>query len=96
MTNTTDCAQPIAPRWSLVGSTDATEKLLLRPAEFAFACGISRSMAYELIARGVVPSVRLGGSVRVPVAEMRAWIAEQVAERFRLGSDAPPQRRPSG
>jgi excisionase family DNA binding protein len=51
------------------------ERLLLRPAEAAEALGVSRSRAYELIAAGELPSVRVGGSVRVPVAELRRWIA---------------------
>lgn len=57
------------------------EKLMLRPAEFAEAAGISRSKAYELIARGSVPSVRLGGCVRVPLAELHAWIGRQLEEQ---------------
>lgn len=53
-------------------------KLMLRPAEAAEAIGVSRSKAYELISSGVIPSVRLGSSVRVPVEALRAWIAEQL------------------
>lgn len=54
-------------------------KLLLRPAEAAEAIGISRTKAYELIANGELPSVRVGGSVRVPVAELEAWIKAKVS-----------------
>jgi excisionase family DNA binding protein len=54
-------------------------RLALRVAEFAHAVGISRSKAYELIAAGDVPSIRLGGSVRVPVDAMKTWIARQLA-----------------
>jgi excisionase family DNA binding protein len=57
-----------------------TERILLRPAEFAEAVGISRTKAYELIARGEVPSVRIGGSVRVPIDGLRTWIEQQTAE----------------
>ncbi len=57
------------------------DRLLLRPAETAEAIGVSRSKAYELIASGTIPSIKLGGSVRVPVDGLREWIARQVAER---------------
>ena len=46
------------------------EKLLLKPTEAADALGVSRSTIYELVAAGTVPSVRLGRSVRVPVASL--------------------------
>jgi excisionase family DNA binding protein len=59
------------------------DKLMLRPAEAADAIGVSRSKAYELISSGVLPSVRLGGSVRVPVEALRAWIAEQIQQAKR-------------
>lgn len=55
-----------------------TERLMLRPAETAEAIGVSRSKAYELIARGDIPSVKVGGCVRVPVDRLRQWIARQV------------------
>jgi excisionase family DNA binding protein len=58
-------------------------RLMLRPAEAADAIGVSRSKAYELIGSGVIPSVRLGGSVRVPVEALRAWIAEQIQQAKR-------------
>jgi len=56
-----------------------TNKLLLRPTEAADAMGVSRAKAYELISSGAIPSIRLGGSVRVPVEALRAWIANQLA-----------------
>jgi excisionase family DNA binding protein len=56
------------------------DKLLLRPIEAAEAIGIGRSKIYELLASGELPSIRIGGSVRVPVEALRAWIARQVAE----------------
>lgn len=58
-----------------------TDRLMLRPAETADAIGVSRSKAYQLIARGEIPSVLVGGCVRVPVAALQAWIDRQVAER---------------
>jgi len=54
------------------------DKLLLRPVEAAEVIGISRTKIYELLARGELPSVRIGASVRVPVEALRAWIARQL------------------
>ena len=53
------------------------DRLLLRPIEAAEAIGIGRSKVYELLASGELPSIRIGGSVRVPVDALRAWIAQQ-------------------
>ena len=55
--------------------------LLLRPAEAATALGVSRSKIYELLARRVIPSVRLDGSIRVPAIQLQAWIEAQVREQ---------------
>lgn len=53
------------------------ERLLYKPAEAAAAIGVSRSKLYELVARGELPSVRVGCSVRVPVEELKVWIRKQ-------------------
>ena len=58
-------------------------KLMLRVKEAADALGVSKSKAYELINAGVLPSVRLGGSLRVPVEALRAWISEQLQQAKR-------------
>ena len=58
-----------------------SDRILLRPAEAADAIGVSRSKAYELIAAGQIPSVTLGGCVRVPVAALQSWIAQQLAAK---------------
>jgi excisionase family DNA binding protein len=57
------------------------DRLMLRPAEAADAIGVSRSKAYELIASGQIPSIRLGGCVRIPVDALRAWIARELETR---------------
>jgi excisionase family DNA binding protein len=58
-----------------------SEKLLLRPIEAAEAIGVSRSRAYELIGSGQIPSIRIGSSVRVPVAALKDWIERELRER---------------
>ena len=55
------------------------ERILLRPGEAADAIGVSRSRTYELIARGVLPSIRIGSSIRVPADALRAWVERQLA-----------------
>jgi len=57
-----------------------TTKLLLRPTEAAQAMGMSRSKAYALISSGVIPSIRIGGSVRIPVDALKAWIDRQLTQ----------------
>lgn len=59
-----------------------TDRLLLRPCEAGEAIGVSRSKAYELIAAGKIPSVKVGGCVRVPVDALKAWINGQLKERL--------------
>ena len=57
------------------------DKLLLRPTEAAAAIGVGRSKVYELLARGDLPSVRVDGRLRIPVAGLRDWVEEKVRTR---------------
>jgi excisionase family DNA binding protein len=61
------------------------DRLLLRPMEAAEAIGVGRSKVYELLASGELPSIRIGGSVRVPVGALQRWIDRQLAERTEAG-----------
>lgn len=54
------------------------DRLMLRPGEAADALGFSRSKTYELLAAGIIPSIRVNGSIRVPLDALRAWIASQL------------------
>jgi excisionase family DNA binding protein len=54
-----------------------TERLAYRVSEAAEQLGISRSKAYELIAAGKLPSIRIGSSVRIPAEGLKEWIAQQ-------------------
>lgn len=56
------------------------ERLLLRPAEAFDSIGVSRSVGYALIARGELPAVKIGRSLRVPVRELRAFVDQRIAE----------------
>jgi excisionase family DNA binding protein len=59
-----------------VNSAKAQERLLLRPREVADMIGVSRTTAYDLIAAGTIPSVRLGNHLRVPAAALEKLIAD--------------------
>ena len=55
------------------------EPALLRPGEAARLLGVSRSRVYELIREGEIPAIRLAGTIRVPLAELRAMIASRAS-----------------
>ena len=52
-----------------------TARLLLTVPEAAEALAISRSKLYELLAAGVVASIRIDGSRRIPLAALETYIA---------------------
>lgn len=66
--------------WSVKSILVAMEPLLLRPTEAADLIGVGRSKIYELIAKGEVPSIRIGSSVRIPAEGLREWIAARVRQ----------------
>ena len=55
-----------------------TEPLLITPAEAAKLLAISRSKTYELIAKGILPSLTIGYSRRIPLDRLRAYIDTNV------------------
>ena len=46
----------------------------------AEALDIGTSKVYQMVASGELPHIRLGGSVRVPVAALEAWVQERQAQ----------------
>ena len=50
--------------------------LLLRGGEVADALGISRALAYRWMQTGVLPTVRVSRSVRVPHDGLLLWIQQ--------------------
>jgi excisionase family DNA binding protein len=54
-----------------------TSKLLLRAEEVAAKLSVGRATAYEMMAGGVLPTVKIGRSVRVPLRALEAWVEEQ-------------------
>jgi excisionase family DNA binding protein len=59
---------------------DNMEILLLRVSETAKLIGLGKSKTYDLIAKGEIPSLRIGRSVRVPADKLRAWVDGRVAD----------------
>lgn len=57
--------------------TDAPEPLLISTADAARLVSLSRSNVYKLVKTGQIPSIRIGGLIRVPVAKLREYIARQ-------------------
>ncbi len=73
-------------------SVVAHERLLLTINEAAQLLGIGKTLAWSLVQRGELPSVRLGRLVRIPLAELEAWITAQAKGQ---PLDAPALRRVS-
>jgi excisionase family DNA binding protein len=57
--------------------------LLLRGGEVADALGISRALAYRWMQAGILPTVRVSRSVRVPHDGLLDWIAQNTRQSGR-------------
>ena len=55
-------------------------RLLLTVPEAAEALAISRSKLYELLAAGLVQSVRIDGSRRVPIEALETYVAQLLVQ----------------
>jgi excisionase family DNA binding protein len=64
--------------------------LLLTPEEAAAELRIGRSRMYDLIKRGEVESVLLGGRRRVIPESLRSYVDRLLAEQSDAGSEASP------
>ncbi len=51
--------------------------LLLKPPEAAAVLAISERSLWSRTASGEIPHVKIGRSVRYPVAELERWISER-------------------
>lgn len=58
--------------------TQEHEAILARatatPAETASFLGLGKNATYEAIKRGEIPSIRIGKSIRVPTASLKAMV----------------------
>ncbi len=57
----------------------ATERLLLTVEEAAQRLGIGKTLAWELVWAGVLPSIRLGRCVRIPLRALEEWVVRSAA-----------------
>jgi excisionase family DNA binding protein len=57
----------------------SNERLLLRIDEVAQLIGVSRTTAYALVNKGEIPSVRIGGLLRIPNEALRKLIDERAS-----------------
>jgi predicted DNA-binding transcriptional regulator AlpA len=67
---------PVDSEGSAVISTES-EPLALRRRDAARMLGLSERALWSLTNRGDVPHVRLGKSIRYPVAALRDWLAKR-------------------
>lgn len=68
----------------------AAAELLLRIADAARVLGVGRTTFYKLIGDGDIHVVRIGRAVRVPLAELHAFVARQPGVRNTYPGDAFP------
>lgn len=59
----------------------SSDHLLLTVPEAAQLLQISRTLAYELVARGELPAVRLGRAIRIPRGAFESWVEASAWER---------------
>jgi len=64
-----------------------TERLALSVEEAGMILGISRDLAYDLVGRGELPSVRLGRRVVVPRRALEEMFSRLVEADGRIGCD---------
>jgi excisionase family DNA binding protein len=57
------------------------ERLFLKATRIARMLDISRAKAYQMMESGELPSVRFGGSRRVPVDAFNAWLEARLRPR---------------
>lgn len=65
--------QPLVTMYEQLATADLP--LAVNAAEAARLLSISESHAMSLVNRGVLPSVRMGASVRIPVNALLEWLA---------------------
>ena len=56
---------------------EPTGRLTLSVTEASESLGVSRSLMYELVASGQVPSIKLGKRRLVPVSALQKWISSE-------------------
>jgi len=52
------------------------KRLLLKPKEAAEVIQVCRSKMYLMLAEGLLPSIRIGKSIRIPLKALEGWVEE--------------------
>ena len=55
---------------------EGSVEYLLRAADLQAQLGLSRAKVYRLMRENVLPTVRIGGSIRVPRKALIRWLEE--------------------
>ena len=67
--------------WTAPGTGDYHEEIqmneFLRPAEVAPMLNITTGRLYQLLASREIPSVKVGGAIRIPRQAWEQWLADQ-------------------
>lgn len=50
---------------------------LLKVSDIAPALGVSASRVYQLVEAGIIPVIRVGGSLRIPREAWERWLAQK-------------------
>jgi excisionase family DNA binding protein len=58
----------------------SNERLVLRIDEVAALIDVSRTTAYALVNKGEIPSIRIGGMLRIPNDALRRLIEEHAGD----------------
>ena len=70
------------------------EKAFLTVAEAAEILGLKKSKTYQMMRSGLLPRVRIGGSIRVPLDKLKVWCQQKSDESTAMeGQHAPAQHR---
>ena len=68
---------------------------LLRPSDLAPLMGVGRGRIYQLVAAGVLPSIRRGRSILIPRAAWERWLVDQ-RDQALAAAKLTPQESTSG
>jgi len=65
--------------------------MLLDAHEAGRLMSVSRSKVLDLAARGAIPSIKIGRSVRIPRERLQVWMAERTNQRDEVGRGRLPR-----
>ena len=64
----------------MIGRTDSTPERLLSLQEVADWLDVSRTTLYEMVRRGRIPGIKIGGAWRFKREEVDKWLTEKAAQ----------------